>query len=116
MAKSSVPSRLIYIGPGTLQLQTFPNSRRTHSMKYVTLSHCWGTIEILRLLKENFQSLKKEIIVADLTKTFQDAIWIAQSLGFQYIWIDSLCIIQDDEEDWRRESILMSSVYSNSSL
>jgi hypothetical protein len=44
------------------------------------------------------------------------AIFIASKLGLEYLWIDSLCIIQDDEDDWRQESALMSTVYGNSYL
>lgn len=51
-----------------------------------------------------------------LPRTFQDAISIARELDIKYIWIDSLCIIQDSPEDWRHESGLMASVYSNSYL
>jgi Heterokaryon incompatibility protein (HET) len=50
----------------------------------------------------------------DLPKTFQDAIIFARSLGIDFIWIDSFCIVQDDEIDWARESAEMSSIYQNS--
>ena len=49
----------------------------------------------------------------DLPKTFQHAIQITRGLGFRYLWIDSLCIIQDDPEDWRIESATMAQIYSN---
>lgn len=52
----------------------------------------------------------------ELTKTFQDAIQIALSLGLQYLWIDSLCIIQSSPEDWAKESVLMHSVCSGSAI
>jgi hypothetical protein len=83
---------------------------------YTTLSHCWGTLKILRLLKNNLIRLQEEIPWDELCKTFQDACIVTQELGFEYIWIDSLCIIQDEEEDWARESLRMSTVYGCSSL
>lgn len=46
-----------------------------------------------------------------LPKTFRDAIEVTRNIGIKYIWIDSLCIVQDDEEDWERESSTMASVY-----
>jgi hypothetical protein len=49
-------------------------------------------------------------------RTFQDAITLTRTLGFNYIWIDSLCIIQDDGRDWEIESARMTSVYSNGHL
>jgi hypothetical protein len=59
---------------------------------------------------------EKQIPHSALCKTFQDAIQIAKWLQIQYLWIDSLCIIQDDEEDWKKESALMSEVYGGSHL
>lgn len=56
----------------------------------------------------------KVIPVESLPKTFKDAIEIAQKLGLNYLWIDSLCIIQDSEDDWQKESALMRSVYGGS--
>ena len=57
----------------------------------------------------------KGIAVSTLPKTFQDAITITRQLSLQYLWIDSLCIIQegDNFEDWARESSMMGSVYQN---
>ncbi|KAH0422188.1 heterokaryon incompatibility protein [Colletotrichum camelliae] len=49
-----------------------------------------------------------------MPKTFQDAITVCQRLGVYYLWIDSLCIVQDDEQDWRVESAAMASIYENS--
>ena len=52
----------------------------------------------------------------NITKTFQDAIYITRSLGLRYLWIDSLCIIQLSDMDWRSESALMSSIYGGSTI
>jgi hypothetical protein len=52
----------------------------------------------------------------DLPKTFQDAILLTRSLGIQYLWIDSLCIVQDDLNDWAEESSRMSQIYTNATL
>jgi Heterokaryon incompatibility protein (HET) len=54
-----------------------------------------------------------EICISQLPKTHSDAIRVTRELDVQYLWIDSLCIIQDSEEDWRRESAMMDKVYSN---
>jgi hypothetical protein len=80
---------------------------------YVTLSHCWGTLETLKLMKSNVQALSSTIPLHSLCKTFQDAVLVTSLLGYKYLWIDSMCIIQDDEDDWRKESALMSEVYGN---
>ncbi|KAL2060837.1 hypothetical protein VTL71DRAFT_8889 [Oculimacula yallundae] len=108
------PTRLIKIDDGVLRLCTFASE--ADCPIYATLSHCWGQLRFLRLLKSNVSQLHETISKDELTKTFLDAIEIAKSLGLSWMWIDSLCIIQDDAEDWRKEAALMSTVYGHSSL
>lgn len=81
---------------------------------YATLSHCWSSHPPFKLLKDNLLELTKEIFLAALPRVFQDALEATRRLGLRYIWIDSICIIQDSEEDWRRESANMNAVYTNS--
>lgn len=54
--------------------------------------------------------------VSHLTRTFQDSINLTVQLGLEYIWIDSLCIIQGDAADWATESVTMASVYGGAHL
>ena len=68
------------------------------------------------LLKDNISALSDGISPEKLPKTFSDAIEINRKLGIEYLWIDSLCIVQDDEDDWRRETALMEHVYGGSYL
>ncbi|KAH7310209.1 heterokaryon incompatibility protein-domain-containing protein [Rhexocercosporidium sp. MPI-PUGE-AT-0058] len=84
--------------------------------EYTTLSHCWGLKPIVRLTKETLTQYLSEIGPENLSKTFTEAIHITRSLGIRYLWIDSLCIIQDDAEDWERESATMGKVYSRGFL
>ena len=56
------------------------------------------------------------IKVSDLSLTFRDAINIARKLRIPYVWIDSMCIIQDSNEDWEKEAADMTSVYSEAFL
>ena len=67
----------------------------------------------LQLKKENCSSLKEKISVTQLPKTFADTVLVARCLKIRYVWIDSLCIIQDDEQDWRAEAAKMWQVYAN---
>ena len=50
---------------------------------------------------------------SELTKTFQDAVTITRRMGLNYIWIDSLCIIQDDADDWALQSSRMAAIYED---
>jgi hypothetical protein len=86
------------------------------SAPYLTLSHCWGNKKIITTTKATLKSRKSDIPWLSLSRTFQDAITITRELGFRYLWIDSLCIIQDDKKDWERESAKMASIYADSWL
>ena len=81
------------------------------AVPYAALSHCWGNYQHQRLLESNLQSFRGCIPLQDLSKTFRDAVEITKRLGLRYLWIDSLCIIQDSQEDWRTESIMMGRLY-----
>jgi hypothetical protein len=84
--------------------------------EYTTLSHCWGEGKHLTLTESTRKRRKAGIEWSALSKTFQDAIAITRGLRIQYVWIDSLCIIQDDKADWKAESAKMASIYENSWL
>ncbi|ETS76755.1 hypothetical protein PFICI_12142 [Pestalotiopsis fici W106-1] len=52
----------------------------------------------------------------DLPRTFRDAIYVTRQLGYSYLWIDSFCIIQDDQKDWIEEAVRMFEIYSSAVL
>lgn len=111
------PTRLLELQEdGGVHLRLTSELPDSKGMKYVTLSHCWGKLSFTRLGKDTFSSFEQQVPSSALTKTFQDAISITRYLGLQYIWIDSLCIVQDDPDDWAKESSLMSNVYGGSYL
>lgn len=85
---------------------------------YICLSYCWGRADFLKTTRENLESHKQVISMSDLPQTFQDTVQVARALDVRYLWIDSLCIIQEDEDgaDWKRESCRMADVYRNSYL
>jgi len=70
----------------------------------------------IKLLTTNVEAMKTQIHEEDLTPNFRDAVAVCRHLDLRYLWIDSLCIIQDSAEDWLHESSRMHSVYSNSAL
>jgi hypothetical protein len=75
------------------------------------LSHCWGREPIYSLLNRNIEELSKHIQTDKLPNVFRDAIFMTHLLGFRYLWIDSLCIIQDSKDDWVKEAPRMGGVY-----
>ncbi|TPX13405.1 uncharacterized protein E0L32_006135 [Thyridium curvatum] len=84
--------------------------------RYASLSHCWGSAKFLTTTRETREARMAGISVPALPKTFRDAVAIARRLSIRYLWIDSLCICQDDRADWARESARMTAVYSGAHL
>lgn len=81
--------------------------------RYIALSHCWGGRTPLVLQTGNIDDLKQGVRVSELPLSFQHAISMTRSLGIRYLWIDSLCIIQDSSSDWELEVGRMKGVYKN---
>lgn len=61
----------------------------------------------------NLDQQKTAILLQELPATFRGAVRISRTLGVQYLWIDSLCIIQHLESDWKAESAKMHKYYQN---
>jgi hypothetical protein len=92
---------------------------------YLALSHCWGSGISVCLTEHNYSTFYTGTPIVSLPQTFQDAIHVTRGLSFSYLWIDSLCIMQNDEKhpehtkwraDWYRESLLMRDVYALAAL
>ena len=83
---------------------------------YTTLSHCWGatTSRPLTTNLANLASRKSRIPFDELPLTFQDAVTTTRKLNISYLWIDSLCIIQDSPSDWEEEAGRMAKIYAGS--
>ena len=79
--------------------------------RFAALSHCWGMTQYLITKKASLDEHKRGIPFIRLAKTFQDAITTCRFLGIYYLWIDTLCIIQDDRNDWKEESQKMGHLY-----
>ncbi|KAF4441591.1 heterokaryon incompatibility protein [Fusarium austroafricanum] len=83
---------------------------------YAALSHCWGSVQPLTLNSSTKHQLEEGLPLEAFPQTFKDAFWLIQQLKIPYIWIDSLCIVQDDNDDWVHESARMCDVYGNAYL
>ncbi|CAH0003174.1 unnamed protein product [Clonostachys byssicola] len=86
------------------------------SEPFTALSHCWGKPidgDGVTLNTINIADFKNTIPYSTLPKSFQDAIRITRALHISYLWIDSLCIIQNDGKDWEREAGRMEYVFSS---
>jgi hypothetical protein len=112
-----LPTRVLEIGPDKEDRLSVKLLRtRGVEGRYACLSHRWSKPATLVTESSNFASHAKGIDWVALPKTFKEAILIAKDLGLRYIWIDSLCIIQNNEDDKQRELAMMSSIYANSHI
>lgn len=82
--------------------------------RYLCLSHCWGVSgSPIKTSWDTFDENVRGIEFSRLPNTFKDAVMITRRFNIQYLWIDSLCIVQGDDSDWLRESSNMASIYEN---
>ncbi|TGO19842.1 hypothetical protein BTUL_0002g00880 [Botrytis tulipae] len=113
---SWLPTRLVNVGldgGATRLIETKELSKDQHA-PYFALSHRWAATpdHSNRLLSINQRAWMKTIPTNKMPATSQDAIQYTKSMNILYIWIDSLCIMQDSPEDWNTEAALMDKVYS----
>ncbi|KAF7556380.1 hypothetical protein G7Z17_g1415 [Cylindrodendrum hubeiense] len=112
------PTRLLHLGSlsSPMEIRLVEGKSLPDAAQYLTLSHCWGDLQPLQLTSQTIHDFKSSLPMESLPKTFLDAFNVTRRLGHEYIWIDALCIVQDDPEDWALETGRMASVYSNSFL
>ncbi|KAH7383209.1 heterokaryon incompatibility protein-domain-containing protein [Pyrenochaeta sp. MPI-SDFR-AT-0127] len=113
------PTRLLYIGePDTKEshVRLIHTTDEPPTSPYTTLSHRWGGSHFIQLTQSKLKDFHTGIPISNMPRTFQEAIFVSRQQGIRYLWIDSLCIIQDpnDLSDWLREASLMDKVYSHS--
>ncbi|WYZ41742.1 hypothetical protein EsH8_V_000637 [Colletotrichum jinshuiense] len=111
-----LPSRVLDVGDAGSATVRLYTSRVDERGEYVTLSYCWGGPQPLTTNRANYEELSNGIIVVQLPKTLQDAVIATRRLGFRFLWIDALCIVQDDEEDKAREMGNMGTIYRNATV
>lgn len=107
------PTRLIDLGDGTdLDHFTVKSSSEILVPAYLCLSYCWGGDNNLICARNCFDTLGQwKALVKDAPTTIQHALIVTRDLGFRYIWVDSLCIAQDDVAEVEREIKQMSLIY-----
>ncbi|KAH6606461.1 hypothetical protein Trco_005614 [Trichoderma cornu-damae] len=111
---AQLPKRVLEMTPGS---ENNINVRLVQDLgvreKYICLSHRWGpSTHLCQTTMETLAEHLRQIPWSRLPKTFQDAARVAVWLGIRYLWIDSLCIIQDSSEDWKDQAAQMCEIYS----
>ncbi|KAI5917149.1 HET-domain-containing protein [Camillea tinctor] len=113
---AGLPARVIDVGPNEQPHILRVIDPKGMSSPYVALSHCWGGPISQCLTTKTMHAYREQIPFQHLPANFRDAIYITRQLGIRYLWIDSLCILQDSKRDWELESRKMGSYYRDSTV
>ncbi|KAI1442546.1 heterokaryon incompatibility protein-domain-containing protein [Annulohypoxylon stygium] len=122
-----LPTRLLDVGTKTTnalrlvvtkQYRPLVEAMDYESLRYATISYCWGSPEDaekqIKTTRDTFNKHLQGIDEKKLPQTIADGIKVCREIGVRYIWIDALCVIQEDEEDWGRELFEMGKIFTNS--
>ena len=111
-----LPTRVVDVGTTHNSSILLHSSTADEHAAYVALSYCWGGPQSLVATRTNLSEISKSICAEHIPKTIADAILITRCLGFRYLWVDSLCILQDSHEDKAHEIHVMGSIYKNATV
>ncbi|KAH8163492.1 hypothetical protein CIB48_g4754 [Xylaria polymorpha] len=118
-----LPTRLIDLGvesQGQFPRLALATHLRNTETRYAALSYCWGPPAEAGAqyctTRETLQQRLARIDIARTTPVMKDAAEVCKALGIRYLWVDAVCIIQDDKVDWEQEASQMSDVYRNSAF
>lgn len=115
-ATGKAPTRLLEINRPPQGDYSLRIREPTGPVKYIALSYCWGGDQLHKTTRERLPAYSVDIQWANLPKTIQDAVKITAALDARYLWVDSLCIIQDDDDDKVREIADMPNIYNEATV
>ncbi|KAJ8112944.1 hypothetical protein OPT61_g4808 [Boeremia exigua] len=110
---SLLPKRVLDISQSRCRLLEPPDGTQD---SYAALSYSWGTEGFAMTTTQNYEELKSGIDRAQLPVVFRDAAALAASLGIRYLWIDTLCIIQDSTIDWEEQAARMGEIFEDATI
>jgi hypothetical protein len=108
-----LPSRVVDIGSNPLRLHV---SEKHERGDYIALSYCWGIHQEFITTASSLDSRREGFKIEDLPLTLQDAVLLARNLRFKFLWVDALCIVQDDTRDKAIEIAAMGQVYKSATV
>lgn len=110
-----MPTRVIDVGLEALEPRLVVSDKRTKG-QWIALSHCWGSCVPIKSTTASLKEHCKRLSLENLPKTYREAVLLARGVGIQYLWIDSLCILQDSKKDWLAEASQMAYIYENAAF
>ncbi|KAI4174775.1 MAG: hypothetical protein LQ346_008191 [Caloplaca aetnensis] len=88
--------------------------------QYITLSYVWGTTPSFMTTKANIKELESpgilQTLAQQLPRTIRDTIDLVKMMGYRFLWVDRLCIVQDDEANVQANVWNMDQIYGQSML
>jgi hypothetical protein len=116
--KGDPPGRLLKVQKQQLGITVkLVDGLEAKDVSYLCLSHCWGEKHMACITtRKNLGAHKQGIKWSALPRIFQQAIEFTLALDYQYVWIDSLCIVQNDDNEWKVEAAKMSGIYGRGDL
>ncbi|KXJ89915.1 heterokaryon incompatibility protein-domain-containing protein, partial [Microdochium bolleyi] len=115
LGPSEQPSRTARLRPSE-SLQSTTEA----PIQYAALSYCWGppddAAKQFKTTRANLSERQAAIVVSETSPVIQDAVKVCKALGVRYLWVDAVCIIQDETRDWHREASRMRDVYGSASV
>ena len=123
-SSSFIPERLIDVQESTprlvLRSDIASAGSDTQKAAYAALSYCWGPVEDSRnQLKTTSSSIaQRQAAIHDeeMTEVLRDAVEVTRALSIPYLWVDALCILQDDISDWERQCTDMAQLYRSAHI
>lgn len=111
----SYPSESILIDVEEMRLYEKPSDTQP---KYLTLSYIWGDVQQSLLTQANYERWQKQGALRNvkIPRTVRDAIELTQMIGYRYLWVDALCIVQDDDSIRHHQISQMHQIYQQAEL
>lgn len=112
-----VPTRLlrIIVTSGSKSVRLVETTSQ-EKQPYAALSYCWGGDQRVKTTRQNLEQMKSGIDLNSLPATLRDAVRVTVRLEMRFLWIDALCIVQDDERDKALEIAAMPNIFSNAAV
>jgi hypothetical protein len=111
-----LPKRVLDLAQAASVDRVFLSETNGAVSEYATLSYSWGKSLPLTMRTSDIKEHQNGIPLEEIPRTLRDAVRITRFLGIRYLWIDALCIVQDDKADWATQAALMTDVYEGSSI
>ncbi|KAI0186563.1 heterokaryon incompatibility protein-domain-containing protein [Xylaria flabelliformis] len=112
--RQSRPRRLLSVGLDEKPMRLVLSDTIANTTQYAT--YCWGQSLQLKSTKDSIKEFQEAVPVELLPATYREFIQIVRALAIPYAWIDALCIIQDDDDDWQHEAARMGDIFQGSIL